>query len=72
MSVQRNITKDSVINAISTHKIDFDLLNADRFDDFINDRAIKLLDRIEQATGKIVAGRDSDETIQAFGRELVK
>jgi len=60
-----------VINAIGTHKIDFELLNADRFDDFINDRAIRLLDRIEKATGKAVAGRDSQETIQSFGVALI-
>ncbi len=27
-------------------------------------------DRIEQATGKSVAGRDSQETIEAFGKSL--
>lgn len=68
---RKNTDKNSVINAIRTHKIDFDLLNADKFEDFINDRAIKLLDRIEKATGKAVVGRDSDETVQTFGVPLI-
>lgn len=67
---RKNTDTESVIRAIGTHKIDFDLLNADKFDEFINDRAMKLLDRIEQATGKSVAGRDSQETIEAFGQSL--
>ena len=67
---RKNNDTDSVVKAIGTHKIDFDLLNADKFDEFINDRAMKLLDRIEQATGKSVAGRDSQETIEAYGQSL--
>ena len=67
---RKNNDTDSVVKAIGTHKIDFDLLNTDKFDEFINDRAMKLLDRIEQATGKSVAGRDSQETIEAYGQSL--
>jgi hypothetical protein len=33
-------------------------------------RAAKLLGLIESATGKLVTGRDSDETAQAFGGPL--
>ena len=47
------------------------LLNGDNFDEFIIDRAIKLADRIEQAIGKDVMGRDSQETIDAFGDSLI-
>jgi len=36
------------------------------FDGFLRDRAGRLLNLIEQATGKQVTGRDSDETIRAF------
>lgn len=67
---RKNGDTNSVVEAIGTHKIDFDLLNTDKFEDFINDRAIKLLDRIERATGKAVAGRDSQETVQTFGVPL--
>jgi hypothetical protein len=56
---------------ISTHQIDPELLRADDFDAFFRDRAKKLLDIIEKAMGKTVSGRDSDETIEAFGGPLV-
>lgn len=68
---RKNNDPDSVIKAITTHKIDFELLKSDNFDNFINDRAVKLLDRIERATGKSVTGRDSQETIEAYGQSLV-
>ena len=38
---------------------------------FIRQRAILLLDMIEAATGKAVSGRDSDETVMAFGAALL-
>ena len=59
-----------LISAVSTHKIEFNLLNSDNFNDFIVNRAIRLADRIEQATGKAVSGRDSEETIREFGVSL--
>lgn len=68
---KENIDTDSIKMAICTHKIDFDLLNEDNFDEFIRDRAIKLLGCIEKATGKVVTGRDSQETIDAFGSSLL-
>ncbi len=70
--LKNNPNSQMVREAIETHKIDFDLLNADDFDGFIIDRAKKLLDRIEKATGKTVAGRDSQETIEAFGGALTE
>lgn len=59
-----------VQQAIRSHKIDFDLLNADAFDAFIIDRAKSLLDLIEIATGKAVTDRESKETIELFGEKL--
>lgn len=56
---------------LRTHLIDPVLLRNDVFDGFIRDRAIKLLDLIEGAMGKQVTGRDSEETIKAFGAPLV-
>lgn len=67
---KENIDTESIKRAICTHKIDFNLLNEDNFDEFIRDRAIKLLDCIEKATGKVVTGKDSQETIDAFGSSL--
>lgn len=55
---------------LATHEIDPRLLRSDGFDDFLRDRASRLLSLIEVATGKSVAGRDSEETIQAFGGSL--
>ncbi len=67
----KGLTDIQMKDAISSHKIDFDLLKADNFDGFIIDRAIKLLDRIEVAMGKSIPGRDSEDTIKAFGGSLV-
>lgn len=55
---------------VKTHWIDIDALRSDKFDDHIISRAITLLDNISDAMGKRVAGRDSEEVIAAFGREL--
>jgi hypothetical protein len=56
---------------LRSHLIEPVALRNDAFDTFIRDRAIKLLDLIEKATGKQVTGRDSDETVTAFGSALV-
>lgn len=66
----KGLTQLQMREAISSHKIDYDLLRADDFDGFIIDRAIRLLDRIEQAMGKEISGRDSEDTIKAFGQSL--
>jgi hypothetical protein len=56
---------------LRTHLIDPSLLRADDFHKFIRDRATRLLDMIEKATGRTVSGRDSDEVKKAFGGPLV-
>ena len=45
-------------------------LRANDFDNFIRRRASALLGLIEEATGKAVSGRDSEETAKAFGGVL--
>lgn len=55
---------------METHWIDHILLRNDSFQDFTIDRAKKLLDAIEAATGRTVSGRDSDEVLQMFGASL--
>jgi hypothetical protein len=55
---------------LRSHLIEPVALRNDAFDIFIRDRAVKLLDLIERATGKQVTGRDSDETVSAFGAAL--
>ena len=42
----------------------------DIFERFIIDRAIKLLDAIENVTGKKITDRTSEEVINYFGQEL--
>lgn len=68
----KGLTQDQIRETISSHKINFDYLVADDFERFIIDRAIRLLDRIERAMGKSIAGRDSEETIKFFGVSLSK
>lgn len=46
------------------------LLEKDDFDDFLVERSKSLLDIIGNAMGKTISGRDSDETIGAFGASL--
>lgn len=66
----KGLTDEKIVEAITSHMVDFGLLSTNRFDDYFIDRAKKLLSRIEKATGKSISGRDSDETIEAFGCAL--
>ncbi len=66
----KGMSEAQIREAITSHKISYDLLAADDFEGFIVDRATRLLDRIELATGKSIAGRDSEETVKFFGRPL--
>lgn len=43
---------------------------ADDFGRFIIHRAGKILDAIENATGKIISGRDNEEVIEKFGDKI--
>lgn len=55
---------------VETHWIDHDLLRNNDFQNFIIDRAKKLLNAIELATGRTISGKDSDEVKQVFGDTL--
>ena len=55
---------------VETHWIDHNLLRNNEFQDFIIDRAKKLLCAIEAATGRTISGRNSDEVQQMFGALL--
>ena len=66
----KGLTDEVIVAAISSHEIDYELLSTDKFDEYFVNRAKKLLNRIEQATGKQITGRDSEETIEAFGGAL--
>ena len=55
---------------VQTHWIDHTALRNNEFQDFIIDRARKLLCAIEAATGRTISGKASDEVRQAFGAAL--
>jgi hypothetical protein len=62
-----NIADDRMNTILASHAVNPALIRADDFDSFIRTRAGALLDLVEQATGKQVSGRDSTETVNAFG-----
>lgn len=55
---------------VETCWINHNLLRNNEFQNFIIDRAKKILSAIEQATGRTISGKDSDEVRQAFGGSL--
>ena len=65
-----SVSEQDLNDYIDTHLIDHDLLRKNEFQAFIIDRSKKLLSAIEQATGRTISGKDSDEVIQAFGEAL--
>lgn len=71
-TIEKNCKMGSkrVDEILQTHRIDPALLRSDSFYDFIRDRAARLLDLIEDAMGKSITGRDSDEVVSAFGSPL--
>ena len=70
MRTTKALPEEIVLKAIESHKINPKYLIADDFDNYFIDRAIRLLNRIEIAMGKAIAGRESDETVRDFGRPL--
>jgi hypothetical protein len=67
----KGLEKQMIHDAIVSHKVNYDYLAIDDFDNYFVDRAKQLLNRIEKATGKSISGRDSEETIREFGVALV-
>lgn len=65
-----SVTTTNLDGYVESHWINHDLLRADDFQNFIIDRAKKLLHAIETATGRTISGKDSDEVLQAFGATL--
>ncbi len=67
---QSNMDSTRLDEILRSHKITPVLLRSDAFEDFIRDRASRLLDLIESAMGKRITGRDSDEVIHEYGGPL--
>lgn len=57
---------------IASHQAHPGALRKDLFDAFIVERATSLLDLIQDAMGKAISGRDSEEVMQEFGIPLVR
>lgn len=67
----KGLVQAKIQEAIESHKVNYAYLSTDNFDAYFIDRAKQLLDRIEQATGKSISGRDSEETMHEFGVKLL-
>jgi hypothetical protein len=66
-----SISEDRLDGILASHQLDPALLRSNDFHGFIRDRAIRLLDMIEAATGRKVQGRDGEDVLHAFGGALV-
>ena len=79
--IKNNITvnkiekKDKVDHAaldsyLESHLIDPACCHSDNFNQFFVLRASKLLDAIQNVTGRVIVGRDSEEVVSLFGAKL--
>ena len=68
--IEKKVTSGDLRYYLAAHWIDMDDCRTDDFARFIVNRARKILDAIEKATGKPISGRNSDEVKQAFGDHL--
>lgn len=66
----RDVSSENLDEFLKSHLVPIPELRSDDFDGFIRQRASALLGLIESATGKSISGRDSEETIKAFGGSL--
>jgi hypothetical protein len=69
---KKQVASDALNGFLRSHVIPIAELRANDFDGFIRRRASMLLGLIEDATGKAVSGRDSEETAKAFGGVLTQ
>jgi hypothetical protein len=67
---KREIEEDELKEYIESHLIDYNLLSQNQFEEFIINRAKKILNVIEDATGKKITDRSSEEVINYFGESL--
>lgn len=68
----KGISKEQVQQYTSTHLINTELLISDSFEEFIIDRAKRILNCIEDATGKKITDRNTEDVIKYFGETLEK
>ncbi|MGN0423562.1 MAG: DUF262 domain-containing protein [Lachnospiraceae bacterium] len=65
------LTEEELKERIESHFVNYSALSADDFDTYFIDRAKALLVLIEKAMGKQVSDKDSDATIEQFGKSLL-
>lgn len=65
------VTTPDLEKYVSTHWIDVVCCRSDDFDGHIISRAKMILTAIENATGKTISGKDSEEVIKSFGQPLL-
>ena len=65
------LSSADVDEILELHLADAEFCRADNFDSFIVDRAKKILDAVEELTGRKVIGRDSSEIKSKFGAPLI-
>ena len=65
-----SVLQSDLDNYVETHWFDHNLLRNNKFQEFIIDRAKKLLRAIETTTGRTISGKNSDEVQQMFGALL--
>lgn len=64
------VSTEDLNKYINSHFINTEHLRSDNFNDYFAERAKALLDLISDAMGKTIANRDSEETINAFGKSI--
>lgn len=67
----KGLTESQVLEYTETHLINNELLRTNQFEEFIIDRAKRLLNSIEEHTGKRITDRSSEDVINYFGQPLV-
>lgn len=67
---KNHVSTDDLNKYLESHWLDSTSMRSDDFDQFIVNRAGRLLDAISKAMGKAISGRDSEEVIAAFGTAL--
>lgn len=65
-----SVSEKVLCEYVESHLINYELLRVNDFNNFIVDRAKKLLLAIEAATGRTISGKDSDEIKKEFGASL--
>ena len=69
-SLQSNVSFDDLKKYLDSHWISSLYLEDDNFNGFIATHAWRLLNAVENATGKEILGRNTDEVKKFFGRAI--